>query len=740
MAAETHEKVLKIAVKTPLYRLFDYLPPVGLCAEEVAVGARVRVPFGTRQIIGVVWEPAGPSALPRSRLRQASAVIDRIPVLGPDLMRLLHFASEYYLHAPGEVCAAALPNALRKGSPVIGRTEALRLCAGVDAARVETDAGRAPRQAALLQHLVLAGPEGVTYAELDDAVKNWRNVRAAVIAKDLAEVFEREEGDPTLALTDPVAGPALSAPQATATEAVIASLERFSVTLLDGVTGSGKTEVYLRLIDAARELGLQSLILAPEIGLTPQLIQRFRERLGEEPALLHSGLTDTERLAAWRRARSGNASVIVGTRSAIFCPLARPGLIVVDEEHDASLKQQDGFRYSARDLAVARARDLAIPVVLGSATPSFESLANVVDERYSAALLPRRAGAAKPPRLRLIDLNASGLNDGLSRPLLDAIDVHLHNRGQALIYLNRRGFAPTLVCEACGHIVECQRCDARMTLHAASQRLICHHCGATEGARADCGVCNARLKPLGEGTERIHDALLRYFPGRKVVRIDSDTTRRKGAFASALRAAQSGEAEILVGTQMLSKGHHFPKLTLVGIVNADQGLFGSDFRSTERLAQSLLQVAGRAGREAVEGDVLIQTAFPEHPLLNTLLTSGYRAFAHAALKERREAGWPPFARLALLRAQARRRQDAWAFLEELRATALSLGVPGVDIYGPVRAVMERRAGLYRSQLLFRGRGRGALRQFLKRLRPLIDERHASGRLRWSLDVDPVDLI
>jgi primosomal protein N' (replication factor Y) len=509
--------------------------------------------------------------------------------------------------------------------------------------------------------------------------------------------------------------------------------------VLDGVTGSGKTEVYLRLISETIATGRQVLVLVPEIGLTPQLVARLRTRLGIEPALLHSGLTDLERLRSWRQARNGDAKLVVGTRSAVFTPMQDAGLIIVDEEHDHSFKQQEGLRYSARDLAIARAKHLDIPIVLGSATPTLELLQHCETGNYSHLSLPRRAGTAQPPQVRIVDLGRAASTEGLSEPLAQAISQHLAESGQVLIYLNRRGFAPTLICSGCGHVAECSRCDSRMTVHAKDGRLRCHHCGSARPLDEHCGECGAAMRPLGEGTQRLEDELVRRYPGRHVMRIDSDSTQRKGAMDEALQRATRGEADILVGTQMLSKGHHFPKLTLVGIVNADQGLFGTDFRSDERLAQSIIQVAGRAGRESRVGEVIIQTAFPAHPFWKRLMEGGYSSVAHDALEERRAANWPPFSRLALLRSAATRRNDAHAFLDVAAGLIAGLARGRLRVLGPVDAPMARRAGRYRAQLLLQSADRRALHAVLRELRPMLEADPSARKVRWSIDVDPVEL-
>jgi primosomal protein N' (replication factor Y) len=457
------------------------------------------------------------------------------------------------------------------------------------------------------------------------------------------------------------------------------------------------------------------------------------------PAVIHSGLGDNARLHAWRNARSGAAKLVVGTRSAIFTPLPDLGLIVVDEEHDHSFKQQEGLRYSARDLAIARAKHNDVAIVLGSATPTLEMLQHCRTGNFTRLQLPERAGGAKPPDVRLVDLSRTAVSDGLSAPLIQAIASHLTAGGQALIFLNRRGFAPTLICASCGHIAECTRCDSRMTVHSRDKTLRCHHCGAIRALDKQCSSCAAAVKPLGEGTERIEDALCVHFPDYRIERIDSDSTQKKGAIDAALALAEQGDADILVGTQMLSKGHHFPQLTLVGIVNADQGLFGSDFRAAERLAQSITQVAGRAGREARQGEVIIQTAFPDNPFWRRLIDGGYAGVAGDALAEREATRWPPFTRLALIRAAAHRSGDARAFLDMAKRRVEALKIEHLRALGPVNAPMARKAGRYRAQLLLQCADRRALHTVLGHLRPALESEPAARKVRWSIDVDPIEL-
>ena len=575
--------------------------------------------------------------------------------------------------------------------------------------------------------------------ELADEAISGRGERASLrrlIDKGWVAPIDAAPGLPPLA---PATPPEPEAAQRTAIEAITAALGGFDRFLLEGVTGSGKTEVYLRAIQACLARGEQALLLVPEIGLTPQLVSRLRRRLDCDIAVLHSALPEGERLNAWLAAARGEVGVVVGTRSAVFTPLARPGLFLIDEEHDASFKQQDGFRYSARDLLIRRAQLAGVPVVLGSATPSLESLYNAERGRYRRLHLPERAGGAESPPLSLIDVRAQPMDEGLSLALRQRMHETLAAGNQVLLFLNRRGFAPVLLCHQCGWVAHCERCDAHLTLHQRRGRLHCHHCDHQRAIPAHCPQCgSAELRAVGTGTERVEQALQTHFPGARILRIDRDSSRGRGVLEAQLEAARKGEAQILLGTQMLAKGHHFPGVTLVGILDADQGLFGADFRAGERLAQQIVQVAGRAGRAERPGEVLIQTHHPEHPLLRQLVEGGYAGFAQAALAARAEARLPPFSHLALLRAEAPDAEAARAFL------GAAAGVAGprpaaVELWGPVPAPMERRAGRYRFQLLVQAASREALHPFLDGWLPEVGALREGRRVRWSLDVDPQDM-
>jgi primosomal protein N' (replication factor Y) len=728
------QQILQVAVDAPLMGVFDYLAPA-TADGPLRIGQRVRVPFGRSTRMGWLVGSKPVSDLPEHKLRRVLSVLDNEPLLPPDLLRMLVWASRYYQHPLGEVLAAALPKVLREGGDTAGgemlwALSAEGLAADSDVLR------RAPAQ--LRIYLALRGRTApAAAADLEAVSSTWRKAVSALAARGWITVSHAAALLP-VANVLPDVQPVLTPGQAQAV-AQINAAQGFHCFLLDGVTGSGKTEVYLRCIEQTLADGRQSLVLVPEIGLTPQLLERFQRRFPVPIALLHSGLSDGERLRAFTAVSNGTAAIVIGTRSAIFAPLRCPGLIVADEEHDPSYKQQEGWRYSARDLAVWRARELGVPLVLGSATPSLESIENARSGRYTRLALPTRTGAAGQPRVSLIDLRTHVAREGLTQPLLAAIRRHLDAGGQALIYLNRRGYAPVLMCPGCGQVVECKRCDARMVLHQQRGQLACHHCGSERPVPAQCPECAGELKAVGQGTERLERALAAAFPDQQIERIDRDTTRRRGEIERRLNRVRNEEARILMGTQMLTKGHDFPRVTLVGIVDADQGLFGSDFRSAERLAQSFIQVAGRAGRAEHPGEVCLQTLFPEHPLLRVLITEGYAQFATLALEERRQAGWPPFACLALLRAEASQRPQVFSFLQEAAALAREQAPAGLNVLGPASAPMERRAGRYRGQLLLQAASRRELQQLLPAWREAVASIESQRRVRWSLDVDPVDL-
>lgn len=735
--------ILAIAIDTPLRRLFDYRAPAGVDSIQAGhrPGQRLWVPFGRRRVIGVVVECRDHSEVPAAKLRAAQGVVDREPTFDAPLLELLKWSADYYRHPIGEVIAAAMPVPLRQGAPLQVDETLWRLTADGRESALMQLSPRAKNLRAVIELLTSlpAGIPGTTSTAVNEATGGGNDVLRKLEQRGYVERFVRSPTAVEVTRVVPRASLPLNDPQRSAVEKISRSLGRFATWLLHGVTGSGKTEVYLNVIAAVLDRGEQALVLVPEIALTPQLVARFRDRFDTQLAIMHSGLSDGERLAAWRSARSGAARIIIGTRSAIFMPLARPGIIVIDEEHDGSFKQQEGFRYSARDLAIVRAQRLGVPIVLGSATPSLESLARAQRQADSLLSLPHRAADAKPPDISLIDLRKHADAQGIATPALLAIRRHLDAGNQVLLFLNRRGYAPVLFCPACGWSAHCKRCDAHVTVHRNSTDLLCHHCGAQQHAPVQCPTCAAPLKPVGQGTERIEETIERIFPDAPLARIDRDSMRRKGELEATLARVDSNEIRILVGTQMLTKGHHFPRVTLVVVLNADQGLFSTDFRAGERLAQTIVQVAGRAGRAERRGEVLIQTEYPGHPLLTLLLNGGYDAFAAGALIEREQAGWPPYARVALLRAEATQPGEPMKFLHSAAAAARDRAVRGVKLLGPASAPMERRAGRYRAQLLLHAATHGPLQRLMSAWIPQLEAMTEARKVRWSIDVDPAEL-
>ncbi|MGE5153899.1 MAG: primosomal protein N' [Bdellovibrio bacteriovorus] len=739
----TGEGILRVAVGAPLAALFDYLPPLGPEGTDAArpiPGERVLVPFGRGQRVGVLVELVSRTNQEPGRLKRVLRRLDREPLLAAEDLDLIRWAAAYYQQPLGEALLSSLPARLRRpGGTLDDRVPGLR----VTAAGLAPEPGalaRAPRQQRLLG-LLRGHPEGLPASIVADLLGPCAAPLRELRAKGLVETCRLDPGLPETQRGEPPEGPLLNEDQARAVDAVRRALGGFTPFLLEGVTGSGKTEVYIHLIRAAIAAGRQALVLVPEIGLTPQLRDRLSQRLPGPMAVLHSALDEGERERAWHRAASGRAHLVLGTRSACFVPLPRLGLILVDEEHDASLKQQDGFRYSARDLAVRRAQQRGCPVVLGSATPSLETFQNARRGRYRWLRLPRRAGGAKDPVLALIDIRGQPLSAGLSPLLREHVAAQVGAGNQVLLFLNRRGFAPVQTCHDCGWVAVCPHCDARLTLHLGLRRLWCHHCGWFRPAPGTCPECGSGdLRTLGLGTERLEDELAGLFPGVPLARVDRDSTRRKGELDRLLAAARRGEVLILLGTQMLAKGHDFPGVTLVGILDLDQSLYAADFRAPERTAQLIVQVAGRAGRADRPGRVILQTRHPRHPLLQSLLREGYPGFAEVALAERAAAHLPPFSHLALLRADAPAPEPPLDFLRRARALAESWSRGQVQLLGPAPAPMERRAGRHRAQLLVESRERLVLQRFLDPWVSALRGLPRSGGLRWSVDVDPLDLL
>jgi primosomal protein N' (replication factor Y) len=752
---------MQVAVSGPFLSPLDY---VYVESEGVpVVGGRIWVPFRNKKVVGLVMSLENSTEFEIAKLKKIDRVIDVDPLFTAQQLSLFQWASQYYHEPIGEVVSAVLPKRLRMGEPAEakGMTHWSLTPLGGQASQDELPKN-ASRQRAVFEFFKQAkalNQGSFSATNLSQALKNWQ----PSVKKLLQMGWLQESEAPCLAHSMYKASPKhiLNEAQQVAVDAVVNELQSassgFCAYLLEGITGSGKTEVYLGMIEAAISQGKQVLVLVPEIGLTPQMVSRFEAQLRIPVASLHSGLNDTERHCAWHVMRTGQAKVLLGTRSAVFTPFKNLGLCIIDEEHDLSYKQQEGFRYSARDLIVKRAFQEKVPVVLGSATPSLESLHNVNEGRYQHLELKHRAGNASLPSLKLLDIRGEKIQEGVSRPLKIAMQSCLEGGGQILLFLNRRGFAPILMCHECGWQASCPSCDANMTLHSGKGHhyLQCHHCTEQMVEPECCPSCGKgdEFIKVGQGTERLHEAIQDWFPNASVLRIDRDTTRQKGQMAKLTGQAQRGEADILIGTQMLAKGHHFPNVTLVGILDIDQGLFSADYRAPERMAQLIMQVAGRAGRAEKKGQVLIQTHQPDHPLFATLITQGYGIFAQKILKERIEANLPPYCYQILIRSEASDAQDAMDFLLSLKA-GLQLNLQKTDhvlskiqdnkaqieFWGPVSAPMLRRQGRYRFQLLIQATKRKELHSLMAEMMPYIYKSPLARKVRWSLDVDPQEMM
>ncbi|MDQ8588789.1 primosomal protein N', partial [Klebsiella aerogenes] len=654
--------VAHVALPVPLPRTFDYLLPEGI---PVKAGCRVRVPFGKQERIGIVVSVSERSELPLAELKPVAEALDSESVFSSTVWRMLLWAADYYHHPIGDVLFHALPIMLRQGKPASAAPMWYWFATEQGQALDINSLKRSPKQQQALAALRQGKIWRYQVAELefnDAALQALRGKGLAELACEAPAIL-----DWRTSFAVPGERLRLNTEQATAVGAIHSASDRFSAWLLAGITGSGKTEVYLSVLENVLAQGRQALVMVPEIGLTPQTIARFRQRFNAPVEVLHSGLNDSERLASWLKAKNGEAAIVIGTRSSLFTPFKDLGVIVIDEEHDSSYKQQEGWRYHARDLAVWRAHSEQIPIILGSATPALETLYNVRQRKYRELKLTKRAGNARPAQQHVLDLKGQQLQAGLSPALINRMRQHLQADNQVILFLNRRGFAPALLCHDCGWIAECPRCDSYYTLHQAQHHLRCHHCDSQRPIPRQCPSCGStHLVPVGLGTEQLEQALAPMFPDVPISRIDRDTTSRKGALEQYLADVHRGGARILIGTQMLAKGHHFPDVTLVSLLDVDGALFSADFRSAERFAQLYTQVSGRAGRAGKQGEVILQTHHPEHPLLQTLLYKGYDAFAEQALAERQTMQLPPWTSHVLIRAEDHNNQQAPLFLQQLR--------------------------------------------------------------------------
>lgn len=763
--------VFQVALPGPFLFPLEYLATTQQ-ATHAQPGARVKVPFRNGVKIGLLLGVAQHSEYDPEKLKSVVDLLDQTPLFDAQHLAFLKWASQYYHEPIGEVVMAALPKKLRQGELVFPTGKEYWSLLPQAKPRVPERATVQQKLLALLQANATASVmtetstgqqtelsgQAVSAAQLRQVSSSWRKTLTAWQAKGwVTPTF----GScwPSFPLPKPHKYP-LNCEQQAAVEAVQPAIQapHFSAFLLQGITGSGKTEVYLAMIEQALAQGKQALVMVPEIGLTPQMVARFQAYLQVPVATLHSGMNDAQRHCAWHVVREGKVCVLLGTRSAIFAPFANLGLCILDEEHDLSYKQQDGFRYSARDLLIRRASMLQVPVVLGSATPSLESLHNVQTGRFTGLSLHKRAGKAELPSLKVLDIRGESIQQGVSAPLKAAMQQHLEAGNQVLLFLNRRGFAPVLMCHECGWQMACPSCDANMTYHQGHYAgyLQCHHCDYQATEPAKCPECGAQeLVKVGQGTERLEETIRDWFPAKTILRIDRDSTRLKGSMEKMTQQAKSGEADVLLGTQMLAKGHDFPNVTLVGLLEIDQGLFSCDFRATERLSQLIVQVAGRAGRGDRRGEVLIQSRHPQNPLLTQLIKSGYHSVSQTLLKERKSAQLPPFGYQILIRAEAYEEPLVREFLGsvkgglELAFEALkrseksqSTSQTAIDfrLWGPIAAPMLRRQGRYRYQLMLNSFSRQTLHQLLSAMEPAIYKSRLSSKVRWSIDVDPQEML
>ncbi|MEH6346162.1 MAG: primosomal protein N' [Bermanella sp.] len=735
---------LSVAINAPIPKLFDYLPQVNASMSQYQAGLRVSVPFGSRFLTGVIVDIHQSPSYDPAKLKPISALLDSKPLLPGDTYKLGQWMSDYYHQPLGECMALLWPVILRKGGAAQASTETF--CVAKDITEQEEQAlKRAPRQQDLHQYLKEHGNQwqkDLVKAGFTPSIINGLSEKGFVDKQEKAS-FQAIKGEYS---QTPLM---LNAEQELALTHILKS-PGFTPFLIDGVTGSGKTEVYLQAIAPHLQAGKQVLIMVPEIGLTPQTVQRFAKRFDADILLLHSKLNDRERLDAWLMASAHvvntnqpRGQIVIGTRSTLFTPMPNLAMIIVDEEHDQSFKQQDGVRYHGRDLAVMRAKLLNIPILMGSATPSLECLHNALTGKYQHLRLTQRAGDACMPTLEFLNIKNQAVHHGLADSLLQPITDTLEKGQQVLVFVNRRGYAPTLYCPDCAWIAECKQCDAKMTLHQKPAHLHCHHCDSKLAIPRQCPEClSTHIQAMGAGTERLENHLMYQFPQVPTIRIDRDSTQNKNAMESLLEPVHKGEPCIIVGTQMLAKGHHFPKVTLVVMINVDSGFFSADYRAMEKTAQLILQVAGRAGREKDSGTAVIQTEFCDHPMLHLLKDENYHALSLALLDERKHQHLPPYGFQVLVRSDCHQPKEAEMFLHRVRQLLNQhqqfLHLPNLSMIGPLPAPMELRAGRFRSQLWISAHNRKVLHHFIGIVLKDIYEIKGFHKVRWSLDIDPTD--
>nr|WP_136250520.1 primosomal protein N' [Ningiella ruwaisensis] len=745
----------KVAVAAPLNRLFDYLPPASTHADDREsgsissisdakdwIGCRVEVPFGKQMRMGIVVDFIDPDAQkddrPKSQekphaLKPIKRRLDQEPVFNAQMLDFAKWLSQYYLYPIGEALSIMLPAALRKGASLMPAPETYLKKRFTDLNELESSLKQAKKQLGLCARLAQADiPLAKAKKEFSSGIIN------ALIDKSLIEVVEKDyqisrNWPQRLAFAEKFAA---NMEQSIAISAINAATS-FHAYLLEGVTGSGKTEVYLQIIEPVLKAGKQVLILVPEIGLTPQTVVRFEKRFGPVVGVIHSALNDKERLRVWQQVKDGELGILIGTRSSIFTPLYKPGMIIVDEEHDESFKQQDSLRYHARDLAVYRAKQLDIPLVMGSATPSLESLHNALSGKYHHLQLTQRAASASMPTQLLLDIKGQALEFGIAPGLLDKMRVQLEQGNQVLVFVHRRGYAPAILCHQCGYVEECQDCENPFTLHKISNNIQCHRCGEYKAIPKSCPSCgHHELATFGLGTEQIEQGLQATFSSYSCVRIDSDSTRGKNKLNTLLNEINAGKHQILIGTQILSKGHHFPNVTLAIILNVDASLFSADFRAPEKLGQLITQLSGRAGRANKPGEVWLQTHQPQHPLLQDLIQNGFADYARSLLLERKAANLPPYEHQVLIRAESQDIDQILGFLNY--AYGVLQQFAKLSLFGPFPCVIEKKQGRYRFMLIAQSASRQYLHAAVSKALPVIENNKVSNNLRWHIDVAPLD--
>jgi primosomal protein N' (replication factor Y) len=730
---------IKVALPVPMRTLFDYKVPKAIALRHVLKpGMRIKVPFGKSSRLGVIVALSETSDWDPEQVKPLTSLHDESPVITQELMALCEWAARYYHHPIGDVIFHALPVLLRKGENAEFRTENWWLTTSAGQHLSLDQLSRAPRQQDFLK-AVQQHPNGLSQhavSVLDLTPSAGKSLEEKGLLRREPRSFNKSGEKHTHQTQIP---PTLNPEQALATEELLDSRHHFNVALLDGVTGSGKTEVFLRLMEQLITEGKQILVMVPEIGLTPQTLKRFEIRFNTDIVLMHSNMSDRERLDAWLLAANGHAKIIIGTRSAAFIPAPNLGLIVIDEEHDTSYKQHEGFRYHARDLAIKRAQALDIPVLLASATPSYESLTNALQKRFTWLKLRKRAGNALIPKMERVDLRGKTLIHGFSEHALATMKLCLDRKEQVLIFLNRRGYAPTLMCHQCGWIAACDHCDVNLTVHKRANKLHCHHCDTQKALLHTCPECQSEeLFTVGEGTEQIETQLHTLFKDTPILRIDRDSTQRKSAMEKLTQKIHEHDQAILIGTQMLAKGHHFPNVTLVIIMDADAGLFSSDFRGMERTAQLITQVAGRAGRAKKPGHVLLQTYHPDHAAIECLCNLGYEHFAIDGLAERKSLSLPPFYHQVIVRAESGNEQEAMQLLSAMRNDLEPFFSKDVYLVGPYAAIIVRKAGQHRALISIKAAHRAPLHQATQMMSNWLEQSTRQHKIRFAIDVDPLE--